>query len=79
MATPRIGSHLYPACLRPGAARALRIIGVGLLAIALQACSAVRLGYNKSPEIAYWWLDSYLDFDNAQSRDVRASLEQIQA
>ena len=52
---------------------------MGLLAIALQACSAVRLGYNKSPEIAYWWLDSYLDFDNAQSRDVRASLEQIQA
>ncbi len=46
--------------------------------MSLQACSAVRLGYEHSPELAYWWLDSYLDFDNAQAKQVRASLDALQ-
>lgn len=51
---------------------------MALLVAGLQACSAVRLGYNHSPELAYWWLDSYLDFDHAQSKQVRASLDTLQ-
>lgn len=46
--------------------------------LGLQACSAVRLGYDHAPELAYWWLDGYLDFDNGQARQVRASLDVLQ-
>jgi hypothetical protein len=36
------------------------------MSLILTGCSAVRLGYNKLPEIASWWLDSYIDFSDAQ-------------
>ena len=53
--------------------RVFRIIGL-LLAILLSGCSAVRLGYSQAPELAYWWLDSYFDFTQAQTTRVRADL-----
>ena len=40
----------------------------------LSACSAVRLSYNNAPELMYWWLDGFVDFDKAQSQRVRADL-----
>lgn len=43
---------------------------------ALAGCSAVRLGYGQAPQLAHWWLDGYLDFDDAQSPRVKASLGQ---
>ena len=51
-----------------------RIIGVLVLAASLGACSTVRLAYNNLPELAYWWLDDYLDFTGAQSLRVREEL-----
>ena len=45
----------------------------------LPGCSSIKLGYNNAPELTYWWLDSYLDFDQAQSRQVRAELATLQA
>lgn len=51
-----------------------RIIGVLLLAATLGACSAVRLAYNNMPELAYWWLDGYLDLNGAQSLRVKEEL-----
>ena len=51
-----------------------RIIGVLVLAAFLGACSAVRLAYNNLPELAYWWLDDYLDFNGAQSLRVKEEL-----
>ena len=51
-----------------------RIIGVLVLAATLGACSAVRLAYNNLPELAYWWLDAYVDFNGAQSLRVREEL-----
>lgn len=53
------------------------IIGLLWLAVLLQACSAVRLAYNNSPQFAYWWLDGYFDFDRTQSVKVRADLESL--
>lgn len=50
-----------------------RII-VALLLLALGGCSAVRLGYNQAPELAYWWLDGYVDFDEAQTLRTREGL-----
>lgn len=43
------------------------IIGGLLLVLALLGgCSALRIGYNQAPSLAYWWLDRYVDFDEAQ-------------
>lgn len=49
-----------------------------LLATLLSGCSAVKLVYNNAPDLSYWWLDSYLDFDDAQSLKLRADLASLQ-
>lgn len=54
-----------------------RIIGVLLLGAALAGCSSIRLGYNNLPTLSYWWLDGYLDFDDAQAPQVRTELAQL--
>lgn len=56
-----------------------RIIGAALLLVLLGGCSAVRIGYNNAPALAYWWLDSYVDFTDAQTVQVRDSLGTLQA
>jgi hypothetical protein len=56
-----------------------RIIGVLVLAAALGACSAIRLAYNNLPEVSYWWLDGYFDFDSTQTPKVRDELAQLLA
>ncbi len=58
--------------------RATAIIGALLLAMLLAGCGAVRLGYNTAPTLAYWWLDSYFDFDGEQSLRLRADLQAVQ-
>lgn len=59
--------------------RALRrIIRRGLLvagALALAGCSMLRLAYDQAPNVAYWWIDGYVDFDDAQSPRVRDALD----
>ena len=52
-----------------------RIIGALLAAALLLAgCSALRFAYNQGPEIVYWWLDGYADFDAVQAPRVRAAI-----
>jgi hypothetical protein len=52
-----------------------RIIGALLAAaLLLGGCSALRFAYNQGPEIVYWWLDGYADFDRAQSPRVHAAI-----
>jgi hypothetical protein len=58
-------------------ARLARIIGVLGLAGALCACNAVQLGYNNIGEVAYWWLDGYVDFTDEQSPRVRQDLRRL--
>ncbi len=41
----------------------------------LGGCSAVRLGYSQAPNIAYWWLDGYVDFSDQQTPRARAALD----
>lgn len=55
-------------------ARLARIIGALVLGAALAACSAVKLGYSNLPDLAYWWLDGYVDFNGAQTPKVRDEL-----
>ena len=42
--------------------------------VLMSACSAVKIGYNNVPELAYWWLDGYADFNEAQTTRVREEL-----
>ncbi|MCZ2497376.1 hypothetical protein GN316_11445 [Xylophilus sp. Kf1] len=45
----------------------------------LQACSAVKLGYQTLPEVSYWWLDGYVDFSAAQKERVKDDLAALQS
>ena len=47
----------------------------GALAL-VSGCSALRIGYGTAPDLAYWWLDRYVDFDGAQTPRVRDGLAQ---
>lgn len=47
--------------------------------MALGGCSAIKLGYATLPELAYWWLDGYVDFDDVQRLRVREDLARLHA
>jgi hypothetical protein len=53
----------------------LLIIGAGLWA--LVGCSAVRLSYNNGPQLAWWMVDGYFDFDSAQTPQVKQALDEL--
>jgi len=47
---------------------------VFLLTILLSGCGAMRLAYNQAPDLSYWWLDKYIDFNDAQTPRVRDAI-----
>jgi hypothetical protein len=49
------------------------IIGVALWL--LSGCTAIRLGYNNGPQLAWWWLDSYVDFNRDQAPVAREAID----
>ncbi len=53
-----------------------RFFAVGALVL-LQACSAIKLGYNNATELGFWWIDAYADFNDTQSPAVRAELARL--
>jgi len=67
----------FPSLLATIASRLARIIGLLALASALAGCSAIKLGYNTLDDVAYWWLDSYLDFSDEQASRVREDLVRL--
>ena len=54
---------------------------ISLLALAslVCACSAVKIAYNQAPDLAYWYLDGYLDFTGTQSLQVKGELNRLQS
>jgi hypothetical protein len=44
--------------------------------LALAGCSTLRLGYGQLDTLAWWWLDSYLDFTPSQAPQARQALAQ---
>ncbi len=63
-----------------GIIRALLVaLGLTAAALALGGCSAIRVGYNNAPSLAYWWLDGYIDFDTRQTPQVRDALASLMA
>lgn len=47
--------------------------------LALGGCSAIKIAYNQSPELAFWYLDDYVDFNSEQSLQLKAELSRLQA
>jgi hypothetical protein len=77
MTTTSIAVMHFPS--RLVASRLGRIIVLLTLAAGLAACSAIRLGYGSIESLAYWWLDSYIDFDDRQAPLVREDLARLHA
>lgn len=48
--------------------------GVLAAAALLAGCGALRFAYNQAPELVYWRLDGYVDFDDAQSAYARRAI-----
>jgi hypothetical protein len=59
--------------------RFFKLLSLIIAASALLGCSAIKLAYNQAPELAYWWMDGYVDFNDAQSLKVRSELTALQA
>ena len=57
--------------------RVLRIIGLCAACLAKASCSVVRLGYGQAPDLAYWWIDSYIDLNEAQTPRLRKELDEL--
>ncbi|HQX13221.1 MAG TPA: DUF6279 family lipoprotein [Nitrosomonas sp.] len=45
------------------------------LLLLLNGCSMMRLGYDNGPHLAWWWIDSYLDFDKEQTPHVKQAIQ----
>jgi len=54
----------------------LRSLIIGAVLALLGACSALRIGYGAAPDLVYWWLDGYVDFDDTQTPRVREAIGQ---
>ena len=39
-------------------------------------CSALRIGYSTAPDLVYWWLDRYIDFNSTQTPRAREAIQQ---
>ncbi len=46
-----------------------------LLTLGLGGCSALRLSYNNGAQLAWWWLDGYVDFSREQAPAARLAVE----
>ena len=53
------------------------LLALFVAVVLLQACSTIKLGYNNAVDLSYWWLDDYVDFNEAQSPKVREELERL--
>lgn len=61
------------------ATRSLVIILALAGSLGLSACSAVKLGYNALPSLAYFWLDGYVDFSEEQAPRVHDEIANLHA
>jgi hypothetical protein len=58
-------------------ARIAAIILVLAASLGLSACSAIKLGYSTLPELAFLWVDGYVDFTDEQEPDVKRELARL--
>lgn len=55
----------------------MRWLTLTLTLLVLQGCSAIKLGYQQLPTLSYWWLDSAISFNDAQSDRAKEALNQV--
>ncbi len=55
--------------------RIINLLIAVFFAMSLAACSTLKLGYNQANRFSYWWLDTYLDFSEAQEPHVRLHIQ----
>ena len=48
---------------------------IGVLVWLISGCTAVRVGYNNGPQLAWWWLDNYVDFSAEQAPAAREAID----
>lgn len=48
---------------------------IGVLFALLGGCSAVRLSYHNGPQLAWWWLDGYVDFSSEATPRARQAID----
>jgi hypothetical protein len=58
--------------------RHVSVWAVGLSLLALSGCSTLKLVYNQSDDLLYWWVDSYADLQDTQKPFVRSTLTDLQ-
>lgn len=72
------GTQGWPEIPRRGIIGGLRDRLAPLLAVLLAAlaagCSTMRLAYEQGPRLAYWWIDPYVDFNDAQKPKARQDI-----
>lgn len=56
--------------------RSVIIVVVCGLASLVAGCSAMRIVYAGAPDLSYWWLDRYIDFNSDQAPRVHQALDQ---
>ena len=53
----------------------IRLILISLLLVTISACSSIQLGYNQGDTLIRWWIDDYVDLNEAQSEFVATALK----
>jgi hypothetical protein len=46
--------------------------------VGLSGCSTLKVAYNNSDELLYWWLDGYVDLQDGQKPPIREALTDLQ-
>lgn len=68
-------SNAISCSVRRSIFRAPIIVVLCVTVLVASGCSALRIGYNQAADLAYWWLDSYVDFNETQTVKVRDALD----
>jgi hypothetical protein len=55
----------------------IRVALTLLTLLALQGCSAIKLGYQQLPTLSYWWLDSTVSFSSAQTPAAKEAVDKL--
>ncbi len=46
--------------------------------VTLSSCSTIKLVYNQSDDLLYWWIDAYADLQDGQKQLTRDTLTEVQ-
>jgi len=48
-----------------------------LLTFLIASCGIIKIAYNNSPALAFWWLDDYFNFNNTQQTILKPALQRL--